>query len=266
MTSYKPVIYAFAVIGVFGAMGLGYATVQAFKQIALMPNSATYNYDLLSGSGSDDDFSSLFSTSSNPYLTMGGDEDTSGMTDDSYLGTGVMYESMQDADVLLELKLPDTVDPMLKSLLTRPDTSLKELFRSDTHLALKMTALDEELQSILVQDLRNGSVYDTKINARANFLFLGSQIVYVGESVGTVSQPDELTQVFVYNIDTNETKREAPLAAGSSYTKKVEPFGPVADLKVGKGKIDVSVYSTEAFARFDTDRTPVRTVSYPSGQ
>ncbi len=266
MTSYKPVIYAFAVIGVFSAMGLGYATVQAFRQIALMPNSATYNYDLLSDSGSVEELSNLFTTSSNPNLTMGDPDDAPGMTDDSYLGAGVMYQSMQDADILLELKLPDTVDPILKSLLVRPDTSLKELFRSDTHLALKMTALDEELQSILVQDLRNGSVYDTKINARANFLFLGSQIVYVGESVGTVSQPDELTQVFVYNIDTNETKREAPLAAGSSYTKKVEPFGPVADLKVGKGKIDVSVYSTEAFARFDTDRTPVRTVSYPSGQ
>jgi hypothetical protein len=266
MTSYKPVIYAFAVIGVFGAMGLGYATVQAFKQIALMPDTATYNYDLLSGSGSNEELSNIFSTSSNPNLTMRGEDDASGMTDDSYLGTGVMYESMQDADVLLELKLPDGMDLMLKSLLARPDTTLKELFRSDTHLALKMTALDEELQSILVQDLRNGSVYDTKINARANFLLLGSQIVYVGESVGTTSQPDELTQVFVYNIDTNETKREAPLPAGSSYTKKVEPFGPVADLKVGQGKIEVSVYSTESFARFDTDRTPVRTVSYPSGQ
>lgn len=259
MTSYKPVIYAFAVIGVFGAMGLGYATVQAFKQIALMPDTATYNYDLLSGSESNEEFSNLFSTSSNPNLTMGGEDDVPGMTDDSYLGAGVMYQSMQDKDVLLEMKLPDVIAQDLRTLLTRPDTSAEEIYRSDRHLVLKVTTLSGERHMIVVQNLKNGEVYDASINARRNYIVSGTKIVYVAP----IGHPaDELNGVFIYDIERNQTENSKILGGDDSYTKKVDIYGPIGELVLKNGKVEVKVYSGKEEARFDQDRPFVRAETY----
>ena len=259
MTSYKPVIYAFAVIGVFGALGLGFATVQAFKQIALMPNAGMYNDDLLSGSESDEEFSNLFTTSSNPNLTMGGEDDVPGTTDDSYLGAGVMYQSMQDKTILLEMKLPDLMEQDLRTILSRPDTSAEEIYRSDRRLVLKVTSLSGERELIVVQNLENGEVYNANIDARRNYLVNGTKIVYVA----TIALPTyELNGLFIYDIERNQTENPKTLGGDVSYTKKVDSYGPIGDLALKNGKVEVQVYSRKDEARFDQDRTFVRAETY----
>lgn len=254
MSSYKPVIYIFSILGALAIVGLGATAVQGLRNLSQMEGDFTNDYRL----DNDDLFLNMNgSTASSSAMEV--DDRTD---DGSYLGTSVLYSTMQDRNVMMELKLPDEMDITLRSLLQRADTSLQELYRSDTKLALKMTALNEEMQTILVQDLANGDIYDTKIDARANFGFVGPQVVHV---VASANRPDELTQVLVHNLETNQTARGAALAEGFSYTKKVDTTGPIAQMAVKNGKIEIQVYPTTTPARFDTDRTAVRTETYPSG-
>lgn len=254
MSSYKPVIYIFSILGALAVVGLGATAVQGLRAISQMEGDSSNDYRL----ESDDLFLNTdgFTTSSSAMET--GDR----VTDDSYLGTSVLYTSLQDSSVMMELKLPDDMDLMLRAVLQRPDTSLQELYRSETKLALRMNALSGDMQTILVQDLATGDIYDTKIDARANFGFVGAQVVHV---VASTNRPDELTQVLVHNLETNQTTRGTALGEGFSYTKKVDTTGPIAQMEVKNGKIEIQVYPTTTPARFDTDRTAVRAETYPSG-
>lgn len=268
MSSYKPVIYVFSILGALAVVGLGFTAVQGLRTLSQMDGDFSNDYMM-----NDEDFllnmdGSATGSSAYPrYSDVRGEDPSASEIDDrtddgSYLGKSVLYTTMQDSTIMMELKMPDEMDITLRSILQRPDTSLQELYQSDTKLALRMTALNGDMQTILVQDLANGDIYDTKIDARANFGFVGPQIVHL---IASTSRPDELIQVLVHNLETNQTTRGTALGEGFSYTKKVSATGPIAQMAVKNGKIEVQVYPTTTPARFDTDRTAVRVETYPSG-
>lgn len=282
--SYKPVIYVFAILGALVFVGLAGTSVKGFMMMSrqmhqpdfYMGDDSFYNEDFMHNTSSfmmNDRSSSdtldvdmpLNRDDQRMMRRPNSQDDTAAPSDDSYLGGSVLYSTLRDKNVMNEMKLPDTLDPDFRSLLTRADTSFQELYHSDTRLVLAMTALDEEKQSIVVQNLSNGSIYDTGIDTRANFQLLPDSglIVFVTPDTTSTGKEDELVQASVYDINTNRTTREAPLKNGQSFTKKVEPFGPVAQMTVKNGKVSVNVYSTKTFARFDTDRKAVGTQVYP---
>jgi hypothetical protein len=288
MSSYKPVIYIFGAIGLLASVGMVVGAIQGVKELSKASTRYTMD-DYLNASDTEFTGNGRMASSSNNYFDdsrMGQEDpnatqldgrsmstttlnalDAATPSDDAYLGTGVLYATMEDPNVMHELKLRDDIDPAFKALLTRADSSFQELYHSDTKLALKMLASDEKVETILVQDLASGAVYDTKINAHANFKFVGPQIVYLTTGTEGTALPDELTQARVYNIETNQTKNETKLATGSSYTKMLDQYGsPIATMKVTNGKIETTVYSTKDSPRFDKERAAVRTVSFPSGR
>lgn len=270
MSSYKPVIYVFGAIGALVLIGLIATAVQGIRAMSRMSalnyssdsaleGDSTFNMRLDDGSATGSSAYPRYSDirSSDPEAMEIDDRSTS---DDSYRGPAVLYTTLRDKNVMSELKLPEDVDPGLRSLLTRADTSLQELYRSDTHLALKMVALNEERQTILIQDLRNGNIYDTAIDGRGNFVVLGNEIHSLMTDPDDRQHLDELVIHQTYTIATNATLRVF-LPDGESYTRKVEPTGSVGDISVKNGKIETKVYSTKTPARFDTDRVALRTES-----
>lgn len=289
MSSYKPVIYIFAILGALVFVGLAGTSVKGFMALSNQMHQPGFYMGDVEPYG-DEDFmhntSSFMMNSRSSSSTMdmnidmpmdhgmidrGTNQTQDGAmapSDDSYLGSSVMYSTLRDKNVMNELKLPDTLDPDFRALLMRPDTSFRELYHSDTRLVLAMTALNEEKQSIIVQDLSNGSIYDTGINARANFQLIPEKglIVFVTPGTGATDKEDELTQANVYDINANKTTREAPLKNGQTFTKKDETFGPVAQMTLKNGKVSVNVYSSQTAARFDADRKVIGTQNYPSAQ
>ncbi len=265
--SYKPVIYTFAVIGLLASIGLGATAVKGIQQMSKMPLEMSPYGSLGSGmmlnsnnaTDTDMDFNSIFSTSSDPYLNMN-DESTSG-TDDAYLGTSVMYSSLRDPAVQMELKLPDTIQSALRTVIVRKDTKLSEIYRSDRYSALRMSALNDEWQTIIIQDLKTGDVYDTNINAHGNYQIVGSNIVYLSAEGGN---PLELDQAFTYEIDTNETYQEDKLADGETFTASVvDGVTPVSTMKLGTNDVAVTVYAKSEATGAGKTRKAVRSVSYP---
>ncbi|MBP9763009.1 hypothetical protein KBD34_05350 [Patescibacteria group bacterium] len=270
MSSYKPVIYIFvalgllSMVGFIGLAGYGVSQMSTIERESYMEDGGEDFWSI-------NDPSDLMNTSSSTYPsyseTRRTDPDATEIDDRSYtegvpvMGNSVRYTTMQDDTIMMDLKIPENMsDLTLRALLTRPDTSLQELYQSDTKLALKMTALNQEKQTLLVQDLKTGEIYDTEVNLQANFKFIGPQVLH---ALPSPTRPDELTQLAIYNIETNETTRKPALGEGFSYAKKVDMYGPVADMSIKNFKVEVQVYSTKDTARFDTDRKPVRSEIYP---
>ncbi len=274
MSSYKPVIYIFGALGLLSVIGLSAITVQGIRGLSGLKSDYSNDYMLDGDMGlnmdtflSDDAMDSA--TGSSRYPNYGEiratDPDATEIDDRPSSSTSmpssraILYSAMEDDSIMRELKLPDQMDQTLRTLLGRPDTSLQELFESDTKRALKMTSLDEERESIIIQDLKTGDIYDTGINAHANFKFMGQRILHL---IATPARPDELTQIAFYDIETNQTTNQPALPEGFSYTKKVDTYGPVGNLVIKNMKVEVSVYPTKDFARFDADRTAVRTETF----
>ncbi len=124
-----------------------------------------------------------------------------------------------------------------------------------------MSALNNELQSILVQDLATGDIYDTNIDVRANYALVGPQIVYLAVAP---NRPQELNQVLMHNVETNQTFRGAVLGADMSYTKTIGSAGPMAEMQLKDGKVEIQVFSAKEVAKPNTNRAPVRSELYPS--
>jgi hypothetical protein len=267
MSSYKPVIYIFVTLGVLSTIGIIGMAGYGVSQLSTMERKS---YKEGSDPWSFNEPSDFMNSSSSTYPRYSDirntDPEATEIDDRSYtegvpvMGNGVRYTTMQDDTIMVDLKLPDTLDPAFRALLMRPDTSLQELYQSDTKLALKMTSLDQEKQTLLVQDLKTGAIYDTNINLQNNFKFIGSQVLH---TLPSTTRPDELTQLAIYDIETNQTTRKPALTEGFSYAKKVDMYGPVADMSIKNFKVEVQVYSTKDTARFDTDRKPVRSEIYP---
>lgn len=261
MSSYKHVIYGFSAIGALAIIGIG----------ALILTQDKPFYSVESNLSIDDMQFSDPSTAMDGLTDFSFDEPTdpfeTDLSRDEYLGITVPYKTMRDARVMGELKIPDTdgMDLMMLAVLRRPDTSLEEIYQSDTHLALLVKALNNQLQTIIIQDLSSGAIYDTEIRTRRNFLVVGSQIVYV-----TAVQPDsaiqienEMTQAHIYDIPTNTTQHLDVLPETESFTKGMEVLDPLADLKLVNGKAQISVYSRKEPVSRRADTTPIRTISLP---
>lgn len=261
MPSYKPVIYVFSALGVLALLGAGVAGIQAFRHLSSLGSyeAITYQTDrndpYMNSTDTRDELGSMNFTD---------DETTSSdaMRDDSYLGLSVPYVSMQDKSVMMDLKLPDTLNVSLRSTLQQPDTHLEEIYRSETRQAFKMTSANGARQTFLVQNLDTGEVYDTGLNANANFLVAGPNIVILTPNA---AQADELIGGLVHNIDLNTTRALRVLSPEFSYTETIDTQGPVANMRVVGNQVEVQVYSTKEPARSDVVRTPVRTERYPTG-